>query len=357
MEWNEKSVLVTGGASFIGSHLVDALVARGADVRAVDDLSSGRGENLADALINGGIEFVEANLLENGVAQAVTYDIDIVFHLAAAYGGRGFIELHQAECATNLALDGLVFRACHENGVDKVVFASTGCVYPTELQQDPDAEVRLVESMVAPPYSADNIYGWSKLMAELTLQAYHKEHGMKSAICRHFTAYGPRDHENHAIMAMIARSFIDQSPFLVWGDGRQIRNWTHVSDIVEGTIRAAEAIDDATPVNIGTMEPTQVIQAVDQVLEYTGKDLPIELQPDMPTGPLNRVADNSLVKSLTGWEPQVKFTDGLKTTIDWYYATHNPDEVREGLEQRLTGRAEAGSLLSGMNGTKDRCAA
>ena len=357
MEWNGKSVLVTGGASFIGSHLVDALVARGADVRAVDDLSSGRSENLADALIDGGIEFIEANLLENGGAQAATCDIDIVFHLAAACGGRGFIELHQAECSTNLALDGLVFRACYENGVDKVVFASTGCVYPTELQQDPNVEVRLVESMVTPPYSADNIYGWSKLMAELTLQAYHKEHGMKSTICRHFTAYGPRDHENHAIMAMIARSFIDQSPFLVWGDGRQIRNWTHVSDIVEGTIRAAETIDDATPVNIGTMEPTQVIQAVDQVLEYTGKYLPIELQPDMPTGPLNRVADNSLVKSLTGWEPQVKFADGLKTTIDWYYATHNPDEVREVLEQRLTDRAEATSLLSRMNGTKDRRAA
>ena len=113
MEWNGKSVLVTGGASFIGSHLVDALVARGADVRAVDDLSSGRSENLADALIDGGIEFIEANLLENGVAQAATCDIDIVFHLAAACGGRGFIELHQAECSTNLALDGLVFRACY----------------------------------------------------------------------------------------------------------------------------------------------------------------------------------------------------------------------------------------------------
>lgn len=357
MEWKEKSVLVTGGASFIGSHLVDALVARGADVRVVDDLSSGRCENLADALIDGGIEFIEADLLEEGVAQAMTYDIDIVFHLAAAYGGRGLIELHQTECAKNLALDGLVFRACHENGVEKVVFASTGCVYPTELQQDPDADVRLVESMVAPPYSADNIYGWSKLMSELTLQAYYKEHGMKSAICRHFTAYGPRDHENHAIMAMIARSFIDQSPFFVCGDGHQIRNWTHVSDIVEGTICAAEAIDDASPVNIGTMEPTQVIQAADQVLEYTGKDLLVELQPEMSTGPLNRVADNSLVKSLTGWEPQIKFADGLKATIDWYYATHNPDEVREVLEQRLTGGAEIAPMLSGMSSTKSRCAA
>lgn len=357
MQWDKKLVLVTGGASFIGSHLVDALILRGADVRVVDNLSSGRSENLAHALIDGGIEFIEADLLDGGVAETVTQDIDVVFHLAAAPGGRGFTEMHQAECSTNLALDALVFRACHQNAVGKVVLASTGCVYPAELGQGPDTEVHLGETMVTPPYSADNLHGWAKLMAELSLQAYHKEHGMKSAICRYFTAYGPRDHENHTIMATIARSFIDQNPFNIWGDGRQIYNWTYVSDIVEGTIHAAEVIDDATPVNIGTMEPTQVIQAVEQVLEYTGKDLPIVSHPDMPADLLNRVADNSLVKSLTGWAPEVKFTDGLKRTIDWYYATQDVENIRAVLEQRLTGRTEPAPRTEQINATREQQAA
>src|SRR5437588_12491884 len=122
-------------------------------------------------------------------------------------------------------------------------------------------------------------------------------------------------------MAMIARAFVEQSPFLVWGNGEQVRNWTYVGDIVRGTILAAERIDDGTAVNLGTMERTRVIDAVTEVLRYTGRDLRVELQPDMPTGPMNRVADNSLAKDLLGWEPAMSFVDGLHRTIDWYFET------------------------------------
>jgi len=137
---------------------------------------------------------------------------------------------------------------------------------------------------------------------------------------------------------MIARAFIGQNPFVVWGTGEQIRNWTYVGDIVEGTILAAEKIDDGTAINLGTMERTRVIDAVREVLRYTGHNARLELHPEMPTGPLNRVADNSLARRLLGWEPKVKFIDGLHRTIDWYFATKDRDQVRATLDRMLTER-------------------
>ena len=159
----------------------------------------------------------------------MTRDIDIVFHNAADHGGRGYIDLHQVNCSTNLVLDGQVFRAAERAGVEKVVFASSGCVYPEDLQTDPEEVLYLTEDLVRPPYNADNLYGWAKLMAEMTLRAYHAEGRMKAASLRYFTAYGPRCPESHAVMAMIARAMTGQDPFEIWGTGEQVRNWTHVS--------------------------------------------------------------------------------------------------------------------------------
>ncbi len=336
--WQKRRVLVTGGASFIGSHLVDALVERGATVRLVDDLSSGHLENIQHHLAKRTVEFIQADLREPGVTRAAMQGIEIVFHLAADHGGRGYVDLHQAGPASNLFLDGLVFWEARRAGVEKVVFASSGCVYPNFLQNNPEQELYLTEDLVKPPYDADNLYGWAKLMAERTLQAYHREYGMKTVSCRYFTVYGPRGVENHAVIAMIARAFIGQNPFEVWGDGTQVRNWTYVDDIVQGTILAAEKIDDGTAVNVGTMERIRVLDAVRMVLEYTGHKAEIVFRQDMPVGPLNRVADYTLAKKLLGWEPQVRFREGLRRTVDWYSATKDRDEVRRILARKLTER-------------------
>ncbi len=346
--WASKKVLVTGGASFIGSTLVDALLARGAHVRVVDDLSSGKLSNIQTVVDDGSIEFLKGDLLDPEVSRRSVDGMDVVFHLAADHGGRGYVDLHQYACSTNLGLDSILFRQVLDAGVEKVVYASSGCIYPLYLQADVGETLYLTEDMEkAPGYDPDGLYGLAKVAAELTLRAMHTEFGLKTASCRYFTVYGPRGIENHAVIAMIARAFIREDPFRVWGNGEQIRNWTYVDDIVEGTIASAEWIDDGTAVNLGTMERVRVLDAVEMVCQLAGYQPEIELQLDMPTGPMNRVADNSLAKELLSWEPAVPFADGLKRTYDWYVSTKDPDEVREILGYMLTERgtpkAAAGS--------------
>jgi nucleoside-diphosphate-sugar epimerase len=336
--WSGKTALITGGASFIGSSLADQLISRGASVRVVDDLTSGRLENIAGHIAGGKVEFLHADLREPGITRTAMQGIDTVFHLAADHGGRGYVDLHQAGPASNFFLDGLVFAEALKARVRKVVFASSGCVYPNFLQADTNKELYLTEDLTKGPNDADNTYGWAKLMGEFTLQAYAKEHGLRAASCRYFTVYGPRGVENHAVIAMIARAFVGQNPFEVWGDGTQIRNWTYIDDIVSGTILAGEKIDDGTPVNLGTMERVRVLDAVKMVLEFTNQKADIKFLPNMPTGPLNRVADNSRAKKLLGWEPKFSFREGLKRTIDWYYKTKDRAQVRKILGHMLTER-------------------
>lgn len=336
IDWQKRPVLVTGGASFIGSHLVDALLLAGAHVTVVDNFSSGQRANLPSSPA---LRVITGDLLEPVVADTAVKEQEIVFHLAADHGGRGYVDMHQVACSRNLALDANVFAACAKEKVKKVVYASSGCVYPNHLQGDVKHTLYLKENMVGPPYDADNLYGWAKLMGEMTLRAYHHEQGMGAACCRYFTVYGPRGHENHAIIAMIARSFVDQDPFVVWGDGSQIRNWTYVDDIVRGTMLAAERIEDGSAVNLGTTERVRVVDAVLAVLRVTGKThLPIAFHPEMPVGPLNRVADNTLCAKVLGWQPNVSLAEGLGRTIDWYYKTKDREAVIATLAERLTGR-------------------
>ena len=325
--WRERRVLITGGASFIGSHLTDDLVTRGAVVRIADNLSSGKFEHIKDHVDSGRVEFQRIDLLDSSNVRVALEGTDICYHLANRHGGRGFVDRYQADCATNFAVDGMVIQAAHKIGA-KVVFASSGCVYPLHLQRDSEKDVRLAEDMVGPPYDADNTYGYAKLMAELTLKAFHKHYGMRAAIGRFFTVFGERGYESHAITALIARAFIKENPYVVWGTGQQKRNWTHVSDIVSGLVLLGEKIDDATSVNLGTTENVRVVEAVDEILRYTGERPQLKFMPDMPVGPANRVADHTLATTLLGWQPKVKFRDGLHRMIDWYYRVKNVDEVR-----------------------------
>ena len=145
IDWNNKKVLVTGGASFIGSHLCEQLVQRGAKVRIAENFSSGERAHL----VHFECETLEGDLLDPSFCDQATKGMEVVFHLAADHGGRGYIDTHPVECSTNMILDGQVFRYAHHNGAERIVFASSGCVYPTSAQMDVTKEVFLYEDIIA----------------------------------------------------------------------------------------------------------------------------------------------------------------------------------------------------------------
>jgi nucleoside-diphosphate-sugar epimerase len=341
--WKRKTVLVTGGASFIGSHLVERLVQLGARVRVADDLSSGRRENL-DAVADR-IDFRLGDLRNREFALRVAQECEVVFHLAASHGGRGYIDTHPADCASNLALDGTVFAAAHQAGAERICFASSACVYPTFLQAErTDGRFVYLREEWADPFRrdaafSDGEYGWAKLMGEMALRAYHKQYGLKSVSCRLFTVYGERENESHAVIALIAKAFVRMDPFEIWGTGEQDRNFTYVGDIVEGMIRAAAQIEDASAINIGTAEHVKIRGTAEMIFEEIGWwPKGVFCDTSKPVGVFSRAADLTRLKERLGWEPSVSFREGLRRTIHWYCQHHPVDDVEKRLEGALVAR-------------------
>ena len=334
-EWDGERVLVTGGASFIGSHLVEDLVSAGARVRVADDLSSGERENLAT--VEDDIELRVGNLKRMGFAEDATAGVDTVFHLAADHGGRGYIANYPANCATNMALDNVVYEAAVANDVDRICFASSACTYPTDIQQE---RQRLREEMVSFDERggayADEVYGWAKLMGERSLQAYEEQYDIDASIVRIFTAYGPRENETHAIIALIAKAYAGQDPYRVWGDGEQTRNFTYVEDITRALRLAAENVTDATPVNAGISDYISINQVARTVFDRLGWEPDeVEYLTDKPVGVRHRAADTTRAEELLGWEPRHTLQDGIDRTVDWYQEHRDEDYVRDNLETLL----------------------
>lgn len=339
--WNSRKVMVTGGASFIGSHLVERLVKLGSGVSVCDDLSSGKLENLE--AVRGDVNFSKGDLRDRAFAERVIKGHDLVFHLAACHGGRGYIDTHPVECSTNMILDGTVFAAAASAGVERICFASSACVYPVNLQASPSHGIYLKEEWADPlvpgAAAADGEYGWAKLMAEMTLRAYQKHYGLKAVSCRIFTAYGERENETHALIALIAKAFVGMDPYPIWGTGEQDRNFTYVGDIADGMILAAEKVTDASAINIGTAEHIKIRDAAELIFKLTGfHPERLAFDTDKPVGVFSRAASLSRTRDLLGWEPATSFRDGLAKTIDWYYRSHSRDAVSDRLEPLLTER-------------------
>jgi len=326
--WNETNVLVTGGASFIGSHLVDRLISLGARVSVADDLSTGTMDNLEQSKDK--IKFIQTDLEYNSKSEArnIFRDNEIVFHLAADHGGRGYIASHPADVCSSFAVDHHVFEACSDTNVKKVVFSSSACVYPTDLQKDVGSDYRLKEadsdiSSLDSYLSADIEYGWAKLMSEVQMNAFKKQFGLKGCPVRFVTAYGPRENKTHAIIALIYKAVEKMDPYEIWGNGQQERDFTYVEDIVDGTVLCAEKISDMTPINLGTgvrYKMIDVAQMIFKVLGWTPKK--ISFDTSKPTGAVSRALDNSLAKELLGWKPRFSLKEGLEKTIKWYVDNH-----------------------------------
>ena len=349
--WKDRSVLVTGGASFIGSHLVDSLLKKGATVTVADDFSSGKLGNLEYQLRqrprgtwrSKNLTVHRVDLKDRMSTRKIMRSVEMVFHLAAQHGGRGYIHTHPAECCTNMALDQIVFEEAWRAGVERVCFASSACVYPDYLQEQAGSSYLLKEEDADPfvrdKAFADLEYGWAKLMSEMTLKAYHREYGLKASSVRIFTAYGQRENETHAIIALIAKALVRMDPFEIWGTGEQDRNFTYVGDIVDAMLLTAEKIEDASPVNAGRADRTTLNQAAEIVFNLADwRPQKISHDISKPVGVASRAADLTRAKNLLGWQPKVSYEDGFKRTIDWYRSQKNLEHVRRDLPRLLMER-------------------
>jgi nucleoside-diphosphate-sugar epimerase len=343
--WLGKRVLVTGGAGFIGSHLVDKLMTLGATVTVADNLSKAGHGYLYDVWNAHGLKpedgdeptvvqagkhrLVVCNLQDLSAARSVVQNQEVVFHLAATIGGRGYIDTHPADCCGNFAVDYNVISEAARAGVEHLSYASSACVYPVSLQKDYDSThlLREDEAFRDEVGNADREYGWAKLMGEMQLLAFHRQYGLRGSIVRYVTAYGEREDDTHAIVALIRRAVERQDPYLVWGTGEEDRDFTHVSDIVEGTILAAERISDATPVNLGTSKRYKIKEVVAMIHEIAGfKPKEVFFDTSKPVGVVTRALDIERTSDLLGWTPKVDLREGLTRTIRWF-ADARPEPV------------------------------
>jgi UDP-glucose 4-epimerase len=328
VNWKEVPVAVTGGASFIGSHLVDKLCALGASVTVIDNLSSGTLENLAQSPK---IDFVRLDLEYASISdiRKILRGNDIVFHLAAIHGGRGYIDSHPADVCSNFAIDHHVIESATMAGVENVVIASSACVYPPKLQSRYDTDYQLQESdtdsfHLDEPLSADLEYGWAKLMGEVQLNAFIKQYGLKGSSVRFVTAYGERENETHAIVALIHKANEKMNPYVIWGTGEQSRDFTYVSDIVDGTVLAAEKVRDGTSINLGTGKRFKLKEVASLVFDLMNFHPELAFDTSKPMGVVSRALDISRARELLGWEPKVSLREGLERTVKWYVRTHVP---------------------------------
>ena len=335
-----KKVHVTGGASFIGSHLVELLLDSGAIVTVTDDLSSGVLSNLAAVMRK--ITFIKGDLRNVDFANSSIAGSEVVFHLAAQHGGRGYIESHPVECSNNMLLDHIVFAAAVKSGCKSIIYASSACTYPTNLQASTTERLYLKESDAnfEEPGKAfsDGEYGWAKLMGELQLRAFCKQYKIDGVACRIFTAYGERENESHAVVALIAKAALKIDPYPIWGDGTQTRNFTYVKDTVMGLALSGATLKGFSVINAGRNKHDTILELIEQIfttLNWRPQSILKELH--RPVGVLSRSSDNTLCKKLLNWEPTWDLASGIQNTAKWYIDNLTP-EIRQRLEKLLLER-------------------
>lgn len=310
--------VVTGGAGFIGSHLVRRLLEESREVVIADDFSRGSKLNLLDLGIR--IDCQETDLRDFARALKVIQGAEVVFHLAARVGSLDYLHgssLNELEALqTNLLIDANVFRACLENKVKRLIYASSVSVYPIDIQQS--ANVTLSEEALR-YYNPEGGYGWAKLLGEIQLGWMSH---MDIGIARIFNIYGENGELGktaHVITALIRKAIrYPKEDFIVWGDGKQSRDFLYVSDCVDALLKLEEkASNPPITVNIGSDEPITIGSLAAKIVVLSAKALRLEYDPTKPVGPLSRTADISKAKALLRWEPKVDLDEGLRRTYTW----------------------------------------
>jgi UDP-glucose 4-epimerase len=304
--------LVTGGAGFIGSNLVDALLARGDEVTVVDDISTGRLSNLEPALA-GGAELVELDIRDGAAlaALAAEREPELVFHLAAQIDVRKSLEDPAFDAAVNVGGTANLLGAARAAGCRRVVFVSTGgAIYGEgEGQQLP-----LDESAAIAPLSA---YGQSKYAAEGYLALFERLYGISSVALRLGNVYGPRQDPlgEAGVIAIFCGLLRSGERPTIFGDGTQTRDYLYVGDVVAAALRAAES-EVTGPVNLGTGREASVLELVEILGRLAGKDFSPEFAPPR-AGEVQRIAlAAGRAERELGWRAETGLEDGLARTLE-----------------------------------------
>ncbi len=310
----QKRVVVTGAGGFIGHHLVKYLVKRGYTVRGVDI-------KLPEYEPTAAHEFEVLDLRRWSNCLQATRGVSEVYALAAEMGGIGFIETHKAEIVRDSSLINLhTIEAARLNGVQRLLFTSSACIYPGYLQKD--ADVKPLREEDAYPADAEDGYGWEKLYMERTCRHYREDFGLETRIVRFHNIFGPlgtydggREKSPAAICRKIALAE-DGGTIEVWGDGKQTRSYCYIDDCVEGIYRLMRS-DYPYPLNLGQDRLISINELVHMVAKIADKKIYLKHDLTKPQGVRGRNSDNSRLREVLQWEPSVSLEAGLAKTYEF----------------------------------------
>jgi nucleoside-diphosphate-sugar epimerase len=303
---------VTGGAGFIGSHLTERLLDMGAAVTVYDnfdDFYPGKEDNLTGSLGSQGLKVVRGSILDTESMRKAMADARVVFHLAAQAGVRYGLAHPKKAHEVNVSGTLNVLNLAREFKVQKLIYASSSSVYgnPTKV---PISEEH--------PLNPTNIYGASKLAGEKYCLAYHSSFGLPVTCLRYFSVYGPRGRPDQVLYEMASRIAAGNAPE-IFGDGTQSRDFTFVSDIVEGTVLASLMADSVGEVfNLGYGAEFSMNEAAARISEYFRSKLPPVYRPAYGGDFPRTLCDNRKARTKLGWTPQVSFSNGLIEFLDWF---------------------------------------
>ena len=309
--YKNSKVLVTGASGLLGSHLVEKLSASGADVKAVI--------HKRDPLFkkNQNIKTVRGDLTNPDFCSEVCEDIDFVFHLAVETGSISKNAKHPASIMTpTILMDFNMLKSAHEKKVSRYMYSSCACVYPHHIENMDEKS-----AWDGPPPKMHETISWSKRISELQCQSFQKEFGDNISIVRPSNTYGPYDHfdieNSHVISAFIKKAFLKTDPFVIWGNGEQIREFVFAGDVVDGMMLALEK-NSKEPINLAGGTAIKVKDLAEKIISITGYNPKIEFDQNKPSGHMKRILDSKKSKSELGFQPNTNLDEGLLQTIKWY---------------------------------------
>lgn len=311
---DDRVILVTGAGGFIGHHLAKYLVRKGFQVRGVDIK---RPEYEPSPAAD--FELLDLRRWENCLQ--ATQGVREVYNLAANMGGVGFIESHKAEIVHDNTLINIhMLEAARLNGIEKILLASSACIYPEYKQKSPD--VAPLKEEDAYPADAEDGYGWEKLYTERACRHYYEDYGLKTYSVRFHNIFGPLgtyDGGREKSIAAICRKIALAKPedeIEVWGDGQQTRSYCFIDDCVSGIYKLMQT-DHHEPINLGQDRMITINELVDIVARIAGKRITKRYDVTKPQGVRGRNSDNSKLRRVLNWEPQISLEKGLEITYQW----------------------------------------